>query len=92
MHDASLFADTLRAERLLTALASELRRVSVHDARAVHLRALALKGAVTRWAELAPDEAARHAVIGELAALRRQVESLSAEPAVAEWRAFAAAH
>jgi hypothetical protein len=92
MHDASLLADTLRAERLLTALASELRRVSVHDARAVHLRALALKRTVTSWADLAPDEAARHAVMGELMALRRQVDSLSAEPVVAEWRAFASAH
>jgi hypothetical protein len=40
--------------------------------RALHLRALSLKGAVMRWSEEQPEEPARRAVLDELLAMQTE--------------------
>lgn len=68
-----LFADQYRAERLLFALATDLRHVRVEEAtRALHLRALELKRVVARWPKDRPEHEARRALCDEVLALHGQ--------------------
>ena len=70
---SNLATDQHRAERLLTELAIELRRVPVDEhTRALHLRALALKRSVMRWPDDQPDESARHAVVDEVRVMQKE--------------------
>ncbi|HXN34129.1 MAG TPA: hypothetical protein VN894_19835 [Polyangiaceae bacterium] len=72
---SDLASDQHRAERLLTELAMELRRVPVHEhTRYLHLRALALKRAVMRWPDEQPDGSIRLAVIGEVLAMQKEAQ------------------
>jgi hypothetical protein len=69
----SLASDQHRAEALLFELATILRRVPVEECtRSLHLRALALKGALGRWTVHQPDASARDAFFDELRALERE--------------------
>jgi P2-related tail formation protein len=64
---SDLATDQYHAERLLSQLAIELRRVPVDERTcALHLRALALKRAVMRWSEDQPDESLRRAIVDEV--------------------------
>lgn len=65
-----------RAEKLLFALAIELRAVPVHEqTRAVHLRALELKRAVASWRASRPGEDERARVFEQIGALGREVQA-----------------
>jgi hypothetical protein len=68
-----LFADQQRAERLLFALATELRHVRLEETtRGLHLRALELKRAVARWPKDRPSATARRALCDEVLALHTE--------------------
>jgi hypothetical protein len=70
---SDLEADQLRAEGLLFELAKDLRHVPLEErTRALHLRALALKQAVARWPQSAPDPASRQALCEEVLAMQRE--------------------
>jgi hypothetical protein len=77
-HDPSppqsdLTADQYRAEALLFDLATTLRGVPVEECtRALHLRALTLRGILARWPLDQPDGPTREAFFGEVVALERE--------------------
>jgi hypothetical protein len=69
---SELAVDKGSVEQLLFALATELRVVPLESStRALHIRALEIKGAVSRWIEGFPDKHTRDTVRDEVLALRR---------------------
>ena len=73
--ESELGADKGRAEELLFALATELRVVPLGSSTSeLHVRALQLKGAVSRWTREVPDKHARQTVCDEVVALRREAQ------------------
>ncbi len=71
---SDLAMDQQYAERLLSELAIQLRRIPV-DRRTspLHLRALALKRTVMRWPDDRPDKSLRHAVVREVRVMQEEV-------------------
>ena len=70
---SELVVDKGSVEQLLFALATELRVVPLESStRALHVRALKIKGAVSRWIEDFPDKHTRETVRDEVLALRRE--------------------
>ena len=81
---SALDSDQERAERLLYELASDLRFVAVGErTRALHVRALELKGAVRRWRAECPDARARDATCDEIVALQKHARAVLGRSAFA---------
>jgi hypothetical protein len=73
-----LFADQQRAERLLYALATELRHLRLEEGtRGLHLRALELKRAVSRWPKDHPAASARRELCDEVLALHTETRAFA---------------
>lgn len=71
----AVLTDKQRAERLLFELASELRFVPVDEGnRGLHVRALELKAALSRWIGAPPPPEERRAVCDEIASLRARAQ------------------
>jgi hypothetical protein len=82
-----LTADQMRAERLLYELASELRFVAVEErTRQLHIRALEIKGAVTRWSRERPEARVREAMCDEIVALQARTRAVLSRAALAAGR------
>jgi hypothetical protein len=74
-----LYADQERAERLLFALATDLRHLRIEEGtRALHLRALELKRAVARWPKDQPAAEARREVCEEVLSLHAETRARAA--------------
>jgi hypothetical protein len=77
--EVTLAVDTERAQAILHDIAVELRFVGVRGGTAhLHVRALALKRDVARWAETATVESQRQAIIDELLGLHEEAKRVRA--------------
>jgi hypothetical protein len=74
-----LYADQERAERLLFALATDLRHLRIEEGtRVLHLRALELKRTVARWPKDRPAADARRELCDEVLSLHAETRARAA--------------
>jgi hypothetical protein len=79
-----LYADQVRAERLLFALATDLRHLRIDEGtRTLHLRALELKRVVARWPKDHPAADVRQELCDEVLSLHAEARVLVARSASA---------